>query len=113
MKVKMKVAQLCLTLRPHGLYSPWNSPGHNTEVGSHSLLQEIFPTQGLNPGFPHCRQILYQLSHKEGQEYWSGEPIPSPEDLPNPGIKLGSPALQAILYQLSYQGNLKNQLYFN
>ena len=30
-----------------------------------SLLQGIFPTQGLNPGLPHCWQILYQLSHKE------------------------------------------------
>ena len=49
---------------PHGLYSPWNSSGHNTGVGSLSLLQGIFPTQGLNPGLPHCRQILYQLSHK-------------------------------------------------
>ena len=48
----------------HELYSPWNSPGQNTGVGSLSLLQEIFPTQGLNPGLPHCRQILYQLSHK-------------------------------------------------
>ena len=36
----------------------------NTEVGSLSLLQGIFPTQGLNPGFPHCRWILYQLSHQ-------------------------------------------------
>ena len=52
------------SLRPHGLYSPWDSPGQNTGVGSLSLLQEIFPTQGLNPGLPHCRQILYQLSHK-------------------------------------------------
>ena len=43
---------------------PWNSPGHNTGVGSFSLLQGIFPTQGSNPGLPHCRQILYQLSHK-------------------------------------------------
>ena len=33
-------------------------------VGSHSLLQGIFPTQGSNPGLPHCKQILYQLSHK-------------------------------------------------
>ena len=48
----------------HGLYSPWNSPGQNTEVGSLSLLQGIFPTLGSNPGFPHCRWILYQLSHK-------------------------------------------------
>ena len=52
------------SLQPHGLYSPWNSPGQNTGVGSLSLLQGIFPTQGLNPGLPHCRWILYQLSHK-------------------------------------------------
>ena len=52
------------SLRPHGLYSPWNSPGQNTGVGGLSLLQVIFPNQGLNPGLPHCRQILYQLSHK-------------------------------------------------
>ena len=49
----------------HGLYSPWNSPGPNTGVGS--LLQGIFPTLGLNPGLPHCRQILYQLSHQEAK----------------------------------------------
>ena len=52
------------SLRPHGLYSPWNSPGQNTGVGSHSLLQGIFPTLGSNPGLPHCKWILYQLSHK-------------------------------------------------
>ena len=45
-------------------YSPWNSPGQNTGVGSLSLLQGIFPTQGLNPGLLHCRWILYQLSHQ-------------------------------------------------
>ena len=42
----------------------WSSPGQNTEVGSLSLLQGIFPTQGSNPGLPHCRRILYQQSHK-------------------------------------------------
>ena len=52
------------SLWPHGLYSPWNSPDQNTEVGSLSLLQGIFPAQGLNPGLPHCRQILYQQSHQ-------------------------------------------------
>ena len=63
---EVKVAQSCPTLcDPHGLYSPWNSPGQNTEVGSLSLLQGIFPTQGSNPGLPHCRQILYQLSYQE------------------------------------------------
>ena len=46
------------------IYSPWNSPGQNTGVGSLSLLQGIFPTQRSNPGLPHCRQILYQLNHK-------------------------------------------------
>ena len=51
------------SLWPHGLYSPWNSPGQNTGVHCLSLLQGIFPTQGLNPGLPHCRQI-YQLNHK-------------------------------------------------
>ena len=52
------------SLRPHELYRPWNSPGQHTGVGSLSLLQGIFPTQGLNPGLPHCRRILYQLSHQ-------------------------------------------------
>ena len=52
------------SLWPHGPYSPWNSPGQNTGVGSLSLLQRIFPTQGWNPGLPHCLWILYQLSHK-------------------------------------------------
>ena len=52
------------SLQPHGLYSPWNSPGQNTGVGSLSLLQGIFPTQGLNPGLPHCRWILNQLSQR-------------------------------------------------
>ena len=47
------------SLQHHGRYSPWNSPGQNTGVGSLSLLQGIFPTQGSNPGLPHCRQILY------------------------------------------------------
>ena len=39
--------------------------GKNTGVGCHSLLQEIFPTQGLNPGLLHCKQTLYCLSHQE------------------------------------------------
>ena len=54
----------CLFLWPHGLSSPWNSPGQNTGVCSLFLVMGIFPTQGLNPGLLHCRWILYQLSHK-------------------------------------------------
>ena len=65
MKVEVKVAQSCPTLcNPNGLYSPWNSPGQNIGVGSRSLLQGIVPTQGSNSGLPHCRWILYQLSHQ-------------------------------------------------
>ena len=45
-------------------YSPWNSPGQNTGVGSLSLLQGTFPIQGSNPGLLYCRWILYQLNHK-------------------------------------------------
>ena len=44
--------------------TPWNSLGQNIGVGRLSLLQGIFPTQGLKPGLSHCRWILYQLSHK-------------------------------------------------
>ena len=53
------------SLLPLGLYSPWNSPGQNTGVQSHSLLQGTVPTQESNPRVRHCRQILYQLSHQE------------------------------------------------
>ena len=63
LKVKVKVAQLCPALCDPMDYSPWNSLGQNTGVGSLSLLQGVFPTQGLYPGLPHCRLILYQLSH--------------------------------------------------
>ena len=52
------------SLRPHGLYSPCNSPGKNTGVGSCSLLQGIFPTQESNGGLLHCSRILYQLSYQ-------------------------------------------------
>ena len=60
---KVKVAQSCMTVC-YPIDSPWNSLGHNTGVGGLSLLQEIFPIQGSNQGLPHCRHILYQLSHK-------------------------------------------------
>ena len=63
-KWKWKLLVVSDSFWPHGLYSLWNSPGQNTGVGSRSLFQGIFPTQGLNPGLLHCRWILYQLSHK-------------------------------------------------
>ena len=54
----------------NGLYSPWNSLGQNTGVGSLFPLQGIFPTQGLNPGLLHCRWMLCQLSHKGSPWMW-------------------------------------------
>ena len=56
-------------LWPTRLLCPWNSPDKNSGVGSHALLQGIFPTQGLNPCLPHCRQILYCLSHQGSPIY--------------------------------------------
>ena len=49
---------------PPGSSVHWDSPGKNTGVGCHTLLQGIFPTQGSNPGLPHCWWILYHLSHQ-------------------------------------------------
>ena len=61
-QVKVKVTQLCLTLCDPMHCSPRSSPGQNTGVGGHSLLQ------GPNPGLPHCRRILYQLSYQGSPE---------------------------------------------
>ena len=66
-KSESEVAQSCLTLcDPMDCRLPGFS-GKNTGVGCHFLLQEIFPTQGLNLGLPHCRQMLYHLSHQGSQ----------------------------------------------
>ena len=71
-------------LRPHGLYSPWHSPGQNTAVGSPPPLPGILPTQGSNPGLPHCRQILLQLSHKRSPRTleWVAYPFSSGSSWP-------------------------------
>ena len=63
-KVKMLVAQSCLTLYNPLDCSPWDSPGKNARVSCHSLLQGIFPTQGSNLGVLYCGWILYHLSHQ-------------------------------------------------
>ena len=59
-----------------------------------SLLQGIFPTQVSNPGLPHCKQILYHLSHQGNPGILEWVVYPFSRALPNPGIELGSPALQ-------------------
>ena len=88
MYVLFLVTQSCPALcdpidcNPTGSSVHGDSPGKNTRVNYHSLLQGIFPTQGSNPGLPHCRWILYYLSYQESPicilifinkpEYWSG-----------------------------------------
>ena len=76
--------QVGLFATPWTIYSPWSSPGQNTGVDTLSLLKEIFPTQGLNPGLPHCRWILYELSHKgsPGIQEWVAYPFSSGSSQP-------------------------------
>ena len=96
------------SLRPHGLYSPWNSPGQNTGMGCLSFFQEIFPTQGSNPGLPHCRQILHQVSHKGSPRILEWVAYLFSRDLPNPVIEPGSPALQADSLPNELSGTLSS-----
>ena len=57
-----------VSLRPHALYSPWDSPGQSTGVGRRFLLQGLFPAQGSNPGLPQCRQVLNQPRYTRGSQ---------------------------------------------
>ena len=68
LKVKMK-SLTTDSLQLHGvqpsrLFLPWDFPVKSPGVGCHFLPQGIFTTQGLNLGLPHCRQVLYHLSHQ-------------------------------------------------
>ena len=76
-------------------YSPWNSLGQNSGVGSLSPLQGIYPTQGSNPGLPYCRWILYQLSHKGSPRILEWVAYLFSSGSSNPGIEMRFPALQA------------------
>ena len=57
------------------LLCPWNSPGKNTGMGHHCLLQGSFLTQGSNLGLLYCRQILYCLSHQESSNPFPNYPV--------------------------------------
>ena len=72
--MQLPYIQVCVWLYA----TPYNSLGQNTGVGSLSLLQGIFPTQGSNPGLPHCRLIIYQMSHKGSPRIveWVAYPFP-------------------------------------
>ena len=90
MENESEVAQSCPTLcdsmdyqAPH----PWNFPGKESTVGGHFLLQGIFPTQGSNPGLPHCRQTLYRLNHQASLKDWHKKWEPS--NVGEPAVKKG------------------------
>ena len=87
------------------LSSPSNSPGQNTGVGSLSLLQGIFPTQGLNQDLPHYSRILYQLSHKGSPRILEWVPSLLQQISLTQKLNWGLLHCRWILYQLSYQGS--------
>ena len=95
------------SLQPHGLWPnlmdcsppgssvPGDSPGKNTGVGCHAILQRIVPTRGSNPDLLNCRWILYCLNHKGNPWILEWELILSAGEFSDPGIEPGSPELQA------------------
>ena len=95
------------SLQSHGLQNRWNSLGQNTGVGSLSLFQGIFPTQGLNPGLPHCRQILYQLSHKGSPRIleWVAYPFSSGSSRPRNWTGVSCTAGDSLSTELSGKPN--------
>ena len=86
------------------------SPGQNTGVGSLALLQGIFPTQGWSPGLPHCRRILYQLSHKRSPRTLEWVAFPFSRDLPDTEIKPTSPVLAGRFFTTYHLGVKVTQL---
>ena len=94
------------SLQPHRLYSPCDSPGQNTRVGSCSLLQGIFPTQGSNQGLLHYKWILYQLSRQGSPRIleWVAYPFPRQPSPPRNQTRVSCIA-DGFFYWLSYQGS--------
>ena len=84
------------SLQPHGLYSPWNSPGQNTGVGSLSFSSRS----------SHCRQILYQVSHKGSPRILEWVAYPFSSRSSRPRFELGSPVLQADSLPTELSGNV-------
>ena len=103
---KVKVSWFVLSslrsqgLQPARLLCPWISPSKNTGVGCHFLLQEIFPTQGVNLGLLHCRQILYRLTHQESPFQFT--PLPNWAKDESLWTKSSCPALSLFPLQSHY-----------
>ena len=99
-----------MNFSPLGTSVRGESPGENIREGCHGLLHVIFPTQGLNPGPPYCRWILYQLSQQGSPRIleWVAYPFSYPFSMwPStwPRIEPGSPALQADSLPAELPGN--------
>ena len=102
-KKKGNVAHSCPILCDPMDCSLWNSPGQNTGVGSHSLLQGIFPTQGSHPCLPHCRRILYQLNYKGSPRIleWVAYPFSRGHSQPRNRTRVSCIAGNSLLTELS------------
>ena len=102
-KWKWSYSVMSSSLQPHRLWHiwplyPWNSLGKNTRLGCHFLLQGLFLTQVLNPGLPHCGQVLYCLSHQGSFPLSRGI-------FQTQGSNPGLPHCRRIPYQLSHKGS--------
>ena len=101
----------CLTLcdsrvcGPPGSSVHGDSPGKNTGVSCHALLQGFFPTQGSTPGLPHCRRILYHVSHQGSPRILECSLSLHQGIFPTQESNWGLLHCRCVLYQLSYQGN--------
>ena len=93
------------SLRPHVVYSPWNSLGQNTGVGSLSLLHGIFPTQESNPGLLHCRQILPAEPQGKSKNTGGGSLSLLQRIFLTQESNWGLLHCRWILYQLNYEGS--------
>ena len=84
--VAQSYSTLCdpMDCSPPGSSVHEDSPGKNTGVGCHALLRRIFPSEGLNPGLPHCRGIFYPLSHQGSPRIleWVAYPFSRGSSLP-------------------------------
>ena len=104
--LKVKVVQSYVTLCNPMDYTVHNSPGQNNGMGTLSLLQGLFPTQGSNPSLLRFGQILYQLSHTGRPRILEWVAYPFSSGFPTQELNQDLLHCKRILYQLSYQGSL-------
>ena len=83
----------------------------NARVGCHAFIQEIFPTQGSNPVLPHCRQILYHLSHQGSPRMLEWVAYPFSRELPKPGVEPWSPSLQITVKRREVKNKREKERY--